>query len=297
MQTTRLSTILLVSFFFAATSSAQVFETGPDDPSLFTNVFNLPGDVLPGSIGGVDGETTQLNIAGGGSVGNGFDINSGVELNVSGGTVGRCSQANSGSEVNVISGSVGDEFFIIGQANISGGSVGDNANALGEVNVSGGSVGDNFLVSGTVNLSGGSVGNEFTVSTSGTVNLFGSAFTLDDVLMDDLVVGEAFLIEDRDVTLSGVLEDGSPFSFDLNIDDIDSGDRFPAGATLTVTLTSGSVPVLLGDVNQDNFVNFADISAFIAILSSTSFQAEADTNEDGDVNFADIGPFISLLAL
>ena len=53
---------------------------------------------------------------------------------------------------------------------------------------------------------------------------------------------------------------------------------------------------ILGDVNQDGAVNFGDIAAFIAALSSGSDQVEADINQDGDVNFADISGFIALLA-
>ena len=60
--------------------------------------------------------------------------------------------------------------------------------------------------------------------------------------------------------------------------------------------TAANSPVLLGDVNQDNVVNFLDISPFITVLSNGEFQAEADINEDGVVNFLDIAPFINLLA-
>jgi len=63
------------------------------------------------------------------------------------------------------------------------------------------------------------------------------------VLLDDLVAGEAFTILTRDVTLSGLLDDGLGFSFLL-----DSGivgvaqDSFSSTATLTVTLTSVPEP-------------------------------------------------------
>ena len=55
-------------------------------------------------------------------------------------------------------------------------------------------------------------------------------------------------------------------------------------------------PVLLGDVNLDDVVDFLDISPFIAILSSGGFQAEADIDQNGVVNFLDIAPFIDILA-
>lgn len=53
--------------------------------------------------------------------------------------------------------------------------------------------------------------------------------------------------------------------------------------------------VILGDVDLDGFVAFADIPAFIAVLQAGTFQAEADCNEDGEVNFGDIPFFISIL--
>jgi len=54
--------------------------------------------------------------------------------------------------------------------------------------------------------------------------------------------------------------------------------------------------VLLGDVNLDNEVTFADIQPFIEILSAQGFQEEADCNGDGSVTFGDIQPFIDILA-
>ncbi len=55
------------------------------------------------------------------------------------------------------------------------------------------------------------------------------------------------------------------------------------------------IPILLGDVNQDSVVDFADISSFISILSSGGFLDEADCDRDGDVDFADIPEFIAIL--
>ena len=54
--------------------------------------------------------------------------------------------------------------------------------------------------------------------------------------------------------------------------------------------------LLLGDCNQDGFVNFLDISPFILLLSTGFFLAEADVNQDGEVDFLDISPFILLLS-
>lgn len=52
---------------------------------------------------------------------------------------------------------------------------------------------------------------------------------------------------------------------------------------------------LLGDVNMDGVVDFADIAPFIDILINGTYLDEADINQDGEVTFADIPPFIQIL--
>ena len=42
-------------------------------------------------------------------------------------------------------------------------------------------------------------------------------------------------------------------------------------------------------------MNFSDIPAFIAVLQTGAFLAEADVNQDGEVNFSDIPAFIEVL--
>ena len=100
-----------------------------------------------------------------------------------------------------------------------------------------------------VNISGGDLEGFLNAEVDSNVNLFGSNFVLDGVLLDDLTESEAFTILDRDVTLSGVFADGSAFSFDLN-SELPGGvfvDEFVPGATLTVTLVGPEL--LLGDCN------------------------------------------------
>ncbi len=65
---------------------------------------------------------------------------------------------------------------------------------------------------------------------------------------------------------------------------------------LTIDGGGGEPEILLGDVNQDEVVNFLDIAPFIGVLSNMGDQAEADVNEDGIVNFLDISVFIMILA-
>jgi len=56
-----------------------------------------------------------------------------------------------------------------------------------------------------------------------------------------------------------------------------------------------TAPVLLGDVDLDGTVDFLDIPAFIDVLISETFQAEADCNLDGRIDFLDISSFIDIL--
>ena len=65
---------------------------------------------------------------------------------------------------------------------------------------------------------------------------------------------------------------------------------------VAVTGSFAATEILLGDVNLDNAVNFLDISPFIALLTSSTYQAEADCDENEAVNFLDIAPFIALLS-
>ena len=55
-------------------------------------------------------------------------------------------------------------------------------------------------------------------------------------------------------------------------------------------------PLLLGDVNLDGAITFLDISPFITILTTNSYQNEADMDQNDVVNFLDISPFIAALS-
>ena len=154
-------------------------------------------------------------------------------------------------------------------------------------------MGSEMCIRDRVNISGGTVGAEFDAFSGSEVDLLGTEFLLDGVLLESLVAGEPFAITERDVTLSGVLADGTPFDFDLNAINTLGEDFFDPESTLTVTLGS---PVILGDVNLDGVVDFFDIAPFIEVLSAAGFQAEADIDQNQAVNFFDIAPFIDILA-
>lgn len=361
--------VLLASLFVPQAGQAQVNGPGPSPSSSFDVVLNLPGDenVVTGAddegVGGVDGQTIQLNVnqgtvgnvfqtrfgsevniiggvvgesfitftgsevnISGGTVGNFFTARSGSVVNISGGTFGPNFTAINGSVVNISGGTVGTGFFAgtVGagsfpdtEVNISGGTLGNffDANVGSEVNISGGVFGDFFdantgsvvnISGGTgnhfdanigsvVNISGGVFGEDFDSFPGSVVNLRGSAFSIDGTPLDNLQLGQPVTITERDITLSGVLSDGQPFSFTLaqgNSSALDH-DFFSPNATLTVTLEAS---VLLGDVNQDGSVTFFDIAPFIAALANGEFIAEADIDQNGIVDFFDIQPFIDILS-
>lgn len=133
---------------------AQVNGPGPSPSTDFDIVLNLPGDeaVITGgreeSIGGVQGQTTQLNVSAGATVGRDFSVNRGGELNISGGTVEFGLEANFDSEVNLSGGIVGNSFDADSGSvvNISGGTVDGffRANSGSAVSISGGTIGDFF---------------------------------------------------------------------------------------------------------------------------------------------------------
>ena len=62
-----------------------------------------------------------------------------------------------------------------------------------------------------------------------------------------------------------------------------------------LSVVAATAGVLKGDVDMDGDVDFDDIPAFIAILQSGTFQAEADTDCSTVVDFADIPSFIAIL--
>ena len=57
------------------------------------------------------------------------------------------------------------------------------------------------------------------------------------------------------------------------------------------------VQILLGDVNGDQSVDFADIPPFIEALSTSMFVAAADVDQSGEIDFADIPAFIAVLQM
>ena len=229
----------VVSSFFNANSGSEINISG----GVVANGFQANAGSLVEIIGGdVSNNFTAnagslVNISGG-NVGPFFDAQSSV--NISGGSVGGLFGANFGSQVDISGGSVESiNATSGGQVNVGGGSVGSfNALEGSLVTVEGGSLGDFDAFSGSeTNISGGSFGGVFSAFSESDVNLFGTEFLVDGVLLDGLELGESFEVDVRDVTLSGLLSDGSSFEFEL-ISVFNDDDFFASDANLTVTLTA-----------------------------------------------------------
>lgn len=224
-------------------TGAQGNVPDPSDPGDFDTVISLPGDenlfngFVERGVAGIPART-QLNIS------DGADLPS-LEIFV-----------GTDSEVNISSGNIGYDdgvlFLTRSKANISGGSVGFDAGLYARdstVNISGGSVGrvqGIAAFNSTVNISGGTFGDRFFVEVGSKINLRGTEFLLDGVLLDELTPGEPFTIAERGgAVLSSTLADGSPFELTLNTDLLTAVDYFDHTATLTVTLVPEPSGVLL----------------------------------------------------
>ena len=189
----------------------------------------------------------EVNISGGGtglSNTGQYDVESGGVLNVSGGILGS-------SSLNIQSGGV---------MNHSGGDLGFNTDVEdgGVLNISGGTVGADQFATGDIDVDAG-----------GTVNFRGNEFFIDGAAIAGLTAGGPPVViaaADRGV-LTGTLLDNSPVGSNLinaaegiNLT-AGGGDNFNAASIITV-----SIP-LVGDINGDGLVSFADLSGFLALLT------------------------------
>lgn len=264
----------------------------------------LPGDEIANSTDIVTGSTVNVL---GGSIGLGVDLSDGV-LNIESGSVALNASSiatgftNSNNTVLVSGGNVGGFFQLTNNTrlDVSGGQLESfGAFSGSSANISGGVVTrfPDIFSTGVVNISGGQV-FAVRVFSGGEVNFFGTEFSLDNEPID-LTLNEEFVISDRNVTLRGVLQDGSPIETSLNTNFggffSSNPDGAAAGARVTVTLVSKLNSVIPGDIDLDGTVTFSDIPPFIAVLTAGEFQAEADVDGSGEVNFGDIPPFIVVL--
>ena len=231
------------------------------------SIINISG----GTFGDRFSANGTVNISGG-SLDGRFNAIRGT-VNISGGSVATIRgiefQASRGSVVNISGGTVGGPFtgFHVrdgSEANITGGVVNGVllAHEDSTVTISGGTVAELFALEGSVstmiggslnrlcawhgivNIAGGSLDGVIEARIGSQVNLFGSQFILDGIdITDSLTRGEPFTMASRDVTLSGLLNDGSPFSIDMNSRRAGYEDDFiDPSSQLTLTLMSVPEP-------------------------------------------------------
>lgn len=159
------------------------------------------GSTMPGNFSAGFGSTVRIEE--GGSIGRNLEA-TGAEVFVAGGTVDRDFRLYCGATALVSAGST------ISNVSLTSGST---------LNVEGGIVRDIYAFDGA------------------TVNLFGSGFAINGVdITSSLIRNTPFTIESREGSLSGVLTDGTPFSYPLNIHFNNEQSSFVREAKLTVTL-------------------------------------------------------------
>jgi len=181
--------------------------------------------------------------------------------------------------LHIEGGQVGDRLEVAySQVNIYGGSVGAWFDAFpgSTVNLSGGSVGKHFDANSgsTVNISGGSVGDGFDAFSGSTLNLFGLHFVMDGLdITDTLTPREPMQISHGEVTLGGLLTDGSRFSLGVASD-----------AMLTITLDA-----IYGDANLDQVVDVIDLGVLGLGIGGEGDWRSGDFNHDDVVDVIDLG--------
>ena len=192
----------------------------------------------------------------GGTIGSSFTLASGT-MEMTGGSIAAGFQATSNSRVQISGGAVGlftvrtgSRVELSGTGQLTGGLYLETG---GVVAVSGGTVnGVVRVTAGELDISGGAITGLLQVGADGDVNFLGRSFNLNGLPLNALTLHEPFVIEDRNVVLSGVLADGAPFSFNLNSASSSNASYFDLLATVTVSL------VLPGDFNNDGQVDAAD---------------------------------------
>jgi len=223
-----LSLSLFIFPFMSKTTHGQVTMIVNSPPTLFGDDERIE----PG---------THLNVFDGGILGDNFVAPLGSRVDVYSGEIGKTFRAS--GMVDISGGFIGDFFFVDeSQIEISGGTLGDFFFVApnGQATISGGTLGKFFTVAdgGLADISGGSFDSGFSALEGSAVNLYGSHFALDGVDVIGLSLGQSFVIETRDVELTGLLNDGLPFGFNLNsmLNPVEVMDFFDPRARLSITV-------------------------------------------------------------
>ena len=182
-------------------------------------------------------------------------------INISGGTVNT-------ANLTAVSGTI----------NVSGGDVrrissGDG----GVVNITGGIIEELALAAGsTFNVSGGNISRLATFG-GGSIIFSGTEFFINGTPIDSLVIDEPFTITDRNFTLTGTLEDGSPLNLPIGGERLNP--RFVSAANLSVILVEGAEEEVEEVVIEEPLspaqaiLDFEDISGFTVINGNSELSA------------------------
>ena len=262
----------------------------------------LPGQTIQNGTIIPDGTTVNVN---GGTIGLSVDLSNGT-LNINSGNVAIGATGiptgftNSNNQVTVNGGQVGGFFQLFDQTQLTlndGQLESFGVFSGSSVTINGGRVTrfPDIFSSGVVDIHGGDIFSIRAFSGS-TVNLFGTGFALDGQPIQNLVPGQEFVVSNRNVTLTGVLEDGSPIETSLNTNfggfSSNNPDGADSGARVTVTLVPAA-----GDFNADEIVDVNDINLYPSQLgldnSDPNFNPAFDLNGDGEITLTDHDLLIS----
>ncbi len=206
-----------------ANENAKVVITGGTIGDWFVAARGSEVEVRGGDFGNLLAEENSELTINGGFLGTNLLLREGSVLNLENGGLGSGFAAPLGSTVNVFGGSIGDGVSIeLGSA----------------ATIGGGTVGENFSLDGVANIGGGIFGDGFSSNSGSDVTFFVETVFLDGVDLTSSLSSlpeQELLIEDRDVELSGVLGDGTPYSFLLN-SAAGNGDFFSVDARVKVRL-------------------------------------------------------------
>jgi hypothetical protein len=265
-----------------ATLSLEAGELPPPESDVFFATNSLPPSVIR------NGQT--LVVDGNGAIGDFYKAAPGSTIEVDdNGATGFHFEAI-GATVNIHGGRVGSFFNAASESvvNVLGGTISTWSQmfAGATVNVASGIVRPRFeLFDGSaVNISGGEVAfNGILLHEGSLTNLYGRNFALDGVEIVGLTPGEPFVLTDRQSVLSGVLADGTSFSFPLT--NVAGGSPRLVDGIVTLNFAPET---LVGDYNLDGQVNTADYTTWRnSVGQSIAPGIGADGNFDGGVDRAD----------
>ena len=296
MQTFVTRLLALVSVIFVASSF------GSNEQAFAQTIDLLPGQAIQNGTIIPNGTTVNVN---GGTIGLSVDLSNGA-LNINSGNVAigatgiSTGFTNSNNQVTVNGGQVGGFFQLSNQTQLTlndGQLESFGVFSGSSVTINGGRVTrfPDIFSSGVVDIHGGDIFSIRAFSGS-TVNLFGTGFALDGQPIQNLVPGQEFVVSNRNVTLTGVLEDGSPIETSLNTAFGGFFSNNPDGAAADARVTVTLVPAA-GDFNADEIVDVNDINLYPGQLglngNDPGFNSLFDLNGDGEITLADHDLLIS----